>query len=132
MLPAGRMRHLTTVQGSFHGRIIAARLGAEGIAVDLRGLSEGPYPLPTSVEVYVRAEQLDLAREILLADAIDAAIDADEIEAAVEAEKAHRAPVDDGGAGEPAGHPNRTKRAILVLVTAAVLIALVVAVITAA
>ena len=80
MPPTGRMRHLTTVQGSFHGRVVAARLGAEGILVELRGVSEGPYPLQGSVEVLVSVDQLDLAREILLADAVDAAVDADAVE----------------------------------------------------
>lgn len=80
MPPTGRMRHLTTVQGSFHGRVVAARLGAEGILVELRGMSEGPYPLQGAVEVFVGEEQLDLAREILLADAVDAAVDGDLVE----------------------------------------------------
>ncbi len=80
MPPTGRMRHLITVQGSFHGRVIAARLGAEGILVDLRGLAEGPYPLQGAVEIFVDEDQLALAREILLADAVDAAVDADLVE----------------------------------------------------
>ncbi len=74
------MRHLTTVQGSFHGRLIAARLGSEGVLVELRGMSDGPYPLQGAVEVFVSEAQLPLAREILLADAVDAAVDADRIE----------------------------------------------------
>ena len=80
MRPTDHMRHLTTVQGSFHGRVLAARLGAEGILVQLRGLTEGPYPLPGAVEVFVSDAQLDLAREILLADAVDAAVDAEQVE----------------------------------------------------
>jgi hypothetical protein len=75
------MRHLTTVRGSFHGRVVAARLGTEGILVELRGMSEGPYPLQGAVEVFVSADQLELAREILLADEVDAAVDAELIEA---------------------------------------------------
>jgi hypothetical protein len=80
MTPTGRMRHLTTVQGSFHGRVVAARLGAEGILVELRGMAEGPYPLQGAVEVFVGEDQLSLGREILLADAVDAAIDGDLVE----------------------------------------------------
>ncbi|MHB1988328.1 MAG: hypothetical protein ACYCSF_10145 [Acidimicrobiales bacterium] len=76
----GRMRHLTTVQGSFHGHVVAARLGAEGILAELQGLSEGPYPFQGAVKVFVVEEQLDLAREVLLADAVDAAFDDDSIE----------------------------------------------------
>ena len=64
--------HLTTVAGSFHAKVIAARLATEGVATQLRGHSEGPYPLPSFVDVLVAEEQLDLAREILLADAVDA------------------------------------------------------------
>jgi len=43
------MVHLTTVVGSFHGHVLAARLGSEGIPVELRGMSDGPYPLPANV-----------------------------------------------------------------------------------
>jgi len=64
--------HLTTVAGSFHAKVIAARLGAEGVATELRGYSDGPYPLPSMVDVLVPEGQLALAREILLADAVDA------------------------------------------------------------
>jgi hypothetical protein len=62
--------HLTTVAGAFHARVLAARLGTEGIPVELRGLSEGPYPLPGEVEVFVHASDAELAREILLADQV--------------------------------------------------------------
>jgi hypothetical protein len=67
----GRMCYLTTVVGSFHGRVLAARLGAEGIVVVLRGVTDGPYPIQSAVDILVPAEQLSLAREILLADAVD-------------------------------------------------------------
>jgi hypothetical protein len=69
------MVHLTTVAGSFHGHVVAARLGSEGIAVELRGLSEGPYPLPANVSVFVHEDQLELARALLLADAVEAVFD---------------------------------------------------------
>jgi hypothetical protein len=75
MKPSDRMVHLTTVVGSFHGHVLAARLNSEGIAVELRGLSEGPYPITASVSVFVHGEQLELARSLLLADAVDAAFD---------------------------------------------------------
>jgi hypothetical protein len=74
------MRYLTTVQGSFHGRVVAARLGTEGILVELRGVWDGPYPLLGAVEVFVSEDQLELSREILLADAVDAAVDGDLVE----------------------------------------------------
>jgi len=63
---------LTTVTGSFHGRVIAARLSAEGIDARLDGSTDGPYPLPGVVRVLVAADQLPLAREVLLADDVDA------------------------------------------------------------
>jgi hypothetical protein len=69
------MVHLTTVVGSFHGHVLAARLGSEGIPVELRGLSDGPYPLPANVAVFVHADQLEIAQALLLADAVDAAFD---------------------------------------------------------
>jgi len=75
MKPSDRMVHLTTVVGSFHGHVLAARLNSEGIAVELRGLSEGPYPITANVSVFVHEEQLALARSLLLADAVDAAFD---------------------------------------------------------
>jgi hypothetical protein len=74
------MRHLTTVQGSFHARVLAARLGAEGILVELRGMCDGPYPIAALVDVLVDEGQLALGREILLADAVDAAVDGDLVE----------------------------------------------------
>lgn len=69
------MVHLTTVAGAFHAHVLEARLNSEGIGVELRGLSEGPYPIQISVAVYVRDDELDLARSLLLADAVDAAFD---------------------------------------------------------
>jgi hypothetical protein len=65
------MCYLTTVSGSFHGRVLAARLGAEGVIVVLRGGSEALNPGGAAVDVLVPAEQLKHAREILLADAVD-------------------------------------------------------------
>lgn len=69
------MCYLTTVVGSFHGRVLAARLGAEGVVVVLKGAADGPYPLQSAVDVLVPADQLSLAREILLGDAVDNAFE---------------------------------------------------------
>jgi hypothetical protein len=69
------MVHLTTVVGSFHAHVLKARLGSEGISVELRGLSEGPYPIQVTVAVYVRGDELELARSLLLADAVEAAFE---------------------------------------------------------
>lgn len=68
------MVHLCTAEGSFHARVLVARLGADGILATVRGASEGPYPLATSVEVLVPAEELDVARELLMVDDIEAPV----------------------------------------------------------
>jgi hypothetical protein len=72
MEPASPMVRLTTVAGSFPARVLAARLRSEGVRSELHGAGSGPYPLPGVVDVLVPADQLLLAREILLADAVDA------------------------------------------------------------
>lgn len=69
------MVHLTTVTGVFHGRVVAARLGADGILTQLRGDVGSIYPLGGEVQVFVEADQAEAARHILLADAAAAALD---------------------------------------------------------
>jgi len=69
-----RMVRLATVGTSFHARVIAARLGSEGIVTDLRGNIDGLYPLG-DVHVYVDQEDLAEAREILLVDDVESAFD---------------------------------------------------------
>jgi hypothetical protein len=108
------MVHLTTAAGAFHGRVLAARLGAEGILAELRGATEGPYPNVGSVEVYVRASQVDEARQVLLADAIDAAFD--EADEAAVAEAAPHSPGQSGAA-----RPAWLKPALVVLAVLVVL-----------
>jgi hypothetical protein len=66
------MVHLCTARGSFHARVIAARLGADGILAQLQGAIDGPYPLQQSVEVLVPVDELDVARELLLVDDVEA------------------------------------------------------------
>ena len=66
------MVHLTTVSGLFHARVIAARLGAEGIVTELVGAIGDTYPLGGAIDIYVHADQARQASEILLADAVDA------------------------------------------------------------
>jgi hypothetical protein len=66
---------LTTVGSTFEARVMAARLGAEGILTELRGASDGPYPLPGLVEILVPASELSVARQILLADQVDSLFD---------------------------------------------------------
>jgi hypothetical protein len=76
-----RMVRLATVGTSFHARVIAARLGSEGIVTDLRGNIDGLYPVG-DVHVYVDQADLDEAREILLVDDVESAFDEpDEVDA---------------------------------------------------
>jgi hypothetical protein len=69
------MVHLVTVPGAFQARVIAARLGSDGVLAQLRGAVDGPYPVG-SVGVYVREDDLELARQLLLADDVEACFDA--------------------------------------------------------
>ena len=68
------MVRLATVSSSFHARVIAARLGAEGIVTDLRGNIDGLYPVG-DVHVYVDREDLAEAQEILMVDEVESAFD---------------------------------------------------------
>jgi hypothetical protein len=68
------MVHLRTVNGVFHARVIAARLGADGIVTQLRGAVDGPYPVG-DVSVWVPEDDAECASELLLADEVEAAFD---------------------------------------------------------
>jgi hypothetical protein len=59
----------------FEARVLAARLGAEGVVWELRGGSS-VYPVGW-VDVLVSADDLDHATELLLIDEIEAAFDDD-------------------------------------------------------
>ena len=74
------MVHLLTVSSSFQAQVIAARLGADGIVTELRGAVGGPYPIG-DVAVYVADDGLESARELLLADEVEASFDATEEDA---------------------------------------------------
>ena len=65
------MALLTTVANPFGARVLAARLGSEGILWELRGNLDGPYPVG-AVQVLVASADLGDAQELLLADEIDA------------------------------------------------------------
>ncbi len=62
------MVHLLSVHDEFHARVIAARLGSDGIVTELRPPLGGPYPLKGEVRVYVGEGDLSLAQQLLLAD----------------------------------------------------------------
>src|SRR5205085_5728337 len=68
------MVRLATVRTTFHARVIAARLGAEGIITDLRGNVDGIYPMG-DVHVFVSEEDLPAAQELLMADEVESAFD---------------------------------------------------------
>jgi hypothetical protein len=68
------MVHLRTVHSVFHARVIAARLGADGIVTQLRGNLDGPYPVG-DVSVWVAEDDAECASELLLADEVEAAFD---------------------------------------------------------
>ena len=67
------MVHLVSVDTPFEAQVLAARLGAEGIVWELRGAT-GIYPVGQS-HVYVDDEDLEVARELLLSDAVEAVFD---------------------------------------------------------
>jgi hypothetical protein len=63
-----RMVPLVTARSGFEARVLAARLGAEGIVWQLRGGSvDSVYPVG-AVDVLVAADDLDRAQELLSAD----------------------------------------------------------------
>ena len=69
-----RMVHLRTVPDAWQAKVLAARLGCEGIVTQLRGNLSGPYPFG-AVTVLVEEEQAELAAGLLLADEVEAAFD---------------------------------------------------------
>jgi hypothetical protein len=67
-----RMVHLRTVHDAWHAKVLAARLGCEGIVTQLRGNLSGPYPFG-AVSVLVEADQAELAAALLLMDEVESA-----------------------------------------------------------
>jgi hypothetical protein len=59
-----RMVRLLTTLDQFEARVLAARLGAEGILWELRGGHDGPYPMGP-VHVYVEADDLARAQDLV-------------------------------------------------------------------
>jgi hypothetical protein len=68
------MVRLATVASSFHARVIAARLGVEGMVIELRGNVDGIYPIG-DVHVFVDEDDLPAAQELLLVDDVESAFD---------------------------------------------------------
>ncbi len=71
------MVHLLTVSSGFQARVLAARLGSEGIVTQLRGAVGGPYPVG-DVLVYVDEDDVGLARQLLLADEVESVFEVPE------------------------------------------------------
>ena len=71
---------LISTSSPFEARVLAARLGAAGILWEFRGGGvDATYPMgPT--EVLVDAEHAEEARELLLADEVEAALTGDRTE----------------------------------------------------
>ena len=67
------MVHLVSVDTPFAAQVLVARLGSEGIVWELRGAT-GIYPVGSS-HVYVDEGDLELARQLLLSDAVEAVFD---------------------------------------------------------
>jgi hypothetical protein len=81
------------VSDAFGARVLAARLGSDGIVTQLRGGGiDGPYPMG-DVEVLVSAADLEVAREILLAEEVESAFD--------EIVDTEQIELDEGGARAP-------------------------------
>jgi hypothetical protein len=64
------MVRLMTAANPMEARIIAARLGSEGIVWEFRGSVDGPLALGP-VEVLVDADGFDTAKELLLVDDVE-------------------------------------------------------------
>jgi hypothetical protein len=58
------MVRLLTTLDQFEARVLAARLGAEGVLWELRGGHDGPYPMGP-VHVFVEAAGLERAQELV-------------------------------------------------------------------
>jgi hypothetical protein len=75
------MERLTSVNGAFPARVLAARLHSEGLDPELRGAIDSPYLLTVGemarVDVYIPADQLEDARYVMLVDEVDAACEGD-------------------------------------------------------
>jgi hypothetical protein len=66
------MVRLTTCGDGFEARVLAARLGSEGIVWSLRGGHDGPLAIGT-VDVLVDADDLATARDLLADDDLELA-----------------------------------------------------------
>lgn len=61
---------LMTASSSFEAKVVAARLGSEGILYEVRGSLDSVYPLG-NVTILVPAAELDAARDVLMVDEVE-------------------------------------------------------------
>jgi len=81
------------VADAFSARVLSARLGSDGIVTQLRGGGvDGPYPIG-DVEVLVSASDLDMAREILLAEEVESAFEGADENTGAYLDETHRPPL---------------------------------------
>jgi Putative prokaryotic signal transducing protein len=73
------MVRLTTCGDAFEARLLAARLGSEGVVWSLRGGHDGPFAIG-EVEVLVDENDLTTARELLSLDDFDRPFAAEDAE----------------------------------------------------
>ncbi len=78
------MVHLMSAPTAFEAKVVAARLGAEGIVWQLRGNVDSLYPVGI-IEVLVADDDAELARQLLLVDEVESAFEADQVEDDAEA-----------------------------------------------
>jgi hypothetical protein len=80
-MPDVHMVRLLSTRDSFEAKLIAARLGSDGVLCQLRGGVDGMYPVGV-VHVYVEEDAVELARALVAEEAaeggLDAGADADE------------------------------------------------------
>lgn len=69
------MVHLTTSPNPSHARIVAARLGSDGVLTELQGGSDTFHPVGGDVRVLVHEDDFELAREILLVEEVESALE---------------------------------------------------------
>ncbi len=108
------MSRLTTLQGSFRARVVAARLEDEGFDVELRGALDAPYGLTVGelarVDVFVPSDQVQDASMVLLVTEVD------EVDDRFDDDRLH----DDRGTGARRWHaPARLVAGLILLVLVA-------------
>lgn len=86
------MVHLVSVHDEFHARVIAARLGSDGVLTEVRPPLGGPYPLPGELQLFVDEDDAQLARALLQADEDESAASLEE-EATFDAGEPERQPL---------------------------------------